>query len=130
MVVLEAVLPVAVAVAMLRLSSLIVFVLSVAALPLARAVGTPFGQAAGTTGGGNASPQTPSSLAELTNWLSDGAARVIVLDRVWDFTSSEGTRTGTACRPWTCSPNPQLALDSNGCEYRHYEVCWNTFLTE
>ncbi|KAH6916374.1 pectate lyase [Coprinopsis sp. MPI-PUGE-AT-0042] len=99
---------------MLRLSSFIVFVFSAAAaLPLATAVGTPFGQAAGTTGGGNASPQTPSSLSELTNWLSDGTARVILLDRVWDFTSSEGSRTGTACRPWTCSPNPQLAIDSN-----------------
>ncbi|KIY72357.1 polysaccharide lyase family 1 protein [Cylindrobasidium torrendii FP15055 ss-10] len=86
--------------------------------PLAvTAVGTPFGQAAGTTGGGSATPATPSSLAELTTWLSDSTARVIVLNKVFDFTSNEGTTTGKACKPWTCSPNPQLAIDANSwCE--------------
>ncbi|KAF9461094.1 putative pectin lyase precursor [Collybia nuda] len=81
--------------------------------PSVLAVGTPFGQAAGTTGGGSATPQVPSSLAELTSWLSDGTARVILLDKVYDFTSAEGTVTGAACKPWTCSPNPQLAIDAN-----------------
>ncbi|KAF4611213.1 hypothetical protein D9613_006663 [Agrocybe pediades] len=83
----------------------------------AQAVGTPFGLAAGTTGGGNATPAVPSSLAELTTWLSDSTPRVILLDKMFDFTSAEGTVTGTGCKPWTCSPNPQLAIDANNwCE--------------
>ncbi|KAF8900932.1 pectin lyase fold/virulence factor [Mucidula mucida] len=67
----------------------------------------------GTTGGGSASAATPSSLAELTTWLSDSTARTIVLTSVFDFTSNEGTTTGKICKPWTCSPNPQSAIDQN-----------------
>ncbi|KAF9001399.1 pectin lyase-like protein [Hymenopellis radicata] len=90
-------------------------------LPAALAVGTPFGQATGTTGGGSATAATPSSLAELTTWLSDSTARTIVLTSVFDFTSNEGTTTGKICKPWTCSPNPQLAIDQNSwCE--NYEA--------
>ncbi|THU86026.1 pectin lyase-like protein [Dendrothele bispora CBS 962.96] len=86
-------------------------------LQYAAAVGTPFGRATGTTGGGSASPVTPTSLAQLQSYLSDSTPRVIVLDRVWDFTNNEGTTTGKACKPWTCSPNPQLAIDANSwCE--------------
>ncbi|KAF9022749.1 pectin lyase-like protein [Hymenopellis radicata] len=86
-------------------------------LPAALAVGTPFGQATGTTGGGSASEATPSSLAELTAWLSDSTARTIVLTSVFDFTASEGTTTGKICKPWTCSPNPQVAIDQDSwCE--------------
>ncbi|KAJ7143321.1 pectin lyase-like protein [Mycena crocata] len=81
------------------------------------AVGTPFGLAAGTTGGGSATAAVPSSLAQLTTWLSDSTARVILLDKEFDFTSNEGMTTGTVCKPWTCSPNPQLAIDANSwCE--------------
>ncbi|KAF8159851.1 pectin lyase fold/virulence factor [Crassisporium funariophilum] len=80
----------------------------------ASAVGTPFGLATGTTGGGNATPAVPSSIAQLTTWLSDSTARVILLDKIFDYTSSEGTTTGIACKPWTCSPNPQLAINANG----------------
>ncbi|KAJ7303005.1 pectate lyase [Mycena albidolilacea] len=91
-----------------------------AALSLLRsasAVGTPFGLAAGTTGGGSATPSVPSSLAQLTTWLSDSTARVILLESIYDFTSNEGTTTGTICKPWTCSPNPQFAIDANSwCE--------------
>ncbi|TFK39503.1 pectin lyase fold/virulence factor [Crucibulum laeve] len=87
---------------------------SIALLPtFVFSVGTPFGLATGTTGGGNASPQTPSSITELATWLSDGTARVIVLDKIYDFTGSEGTVTGSACAPWTCTPNPQLAINAN-----------------
>ncbi|KAF5316345.1 hypothetical protein D9619_006542 [Psilocybe cf. subviscida] len=82
--------------------------------PNALAVGTPFGLAAGTTGGGSATPAVPSSIAQLTTWLSDSTPRVILLDKAFDFTTSEGTVTGGGCKPWTCSPNPQLAIDANG----------------
>ncbi|KAB5588372.1 hypothetical protein CTheo_8185 [Ceratobasidium theobromae] len=86
----------------------------------ALAVGTAFGYAAGTTGGGSASPAVPSSTAELVSWLGDSTARVILLDKTFDFTDSEGSVTSKACKPWTCSPNPQIAIDANEwCE--HYE---------
>lgn len=74
------------------------------------AVGSPFGLATGTTGGGSATAATPTSLAQLTSWLSDSTARVIVLDKNFDYTSSEGTVTGAGCEPWTCSPNPQVNI--------------------
>jgi len=74
------------------------------------AVGTPFGLAAGTTGGGSAAAATPTSNAQLASWLSDSTARVIVLDKIFDFTNDEGTITATGCKPWTCSPNPQASF--------------------
>lgn len=86
---------------------------ALALLRTASAVGTPFGLAAGTTGGGSATPSVPSSLAQLTTWLSDSTARVILLESIYDFTSNEGTTTGTICKPWTCSPNPQVNSFTN-----------------
>ncbi|KAF8159857.1 pectate lyase [Crassisporium funariophilum] len=96
--------------------------INVASLPKSTlAVGTPFGLGSATTGGGNLTPTVPSSIAQLTTWLSDSTARVILLDKVFDYTSAEGTITGAACAPWTCSPNPQLAIDANSwCE--NYEA--------
>ncbi|RAW24473.1 hypothetical protein PC110_g19093 [Phytophthora cactorum] len=57
------------------------------------------GLAAGTTGGGNATPVYPNSLAELKNYLQDSQPRVIVLTKTFDFRGTEGTRTETGCRP-------------------------------
>ncbi|CAE6447203.1 unnamed protein product [Rhizoctonia solani] len=80
----------------------------------ALAVGTPFGYAAGTTGGGSAAAAVPSSTAELVSWLGDDTPRVILLDKTYDFTDSEGEQSGTVCKPWTCSPGAQVAIDVNG----------------
>lgn len=63
-------------------------------------VGTAEGFATGVTGGGSATPQYPKDITELTTWLTDATARVIVLDKTFDYTSSEGTVTGTACASW------------------------------
>ncbi|KAG8701603.1 hypothetical protein FRC11_012034, partial [Ceratobasidium sp. 423] len=83
----------------------------------ALAVGTPFGYAAGTTGGGSATVAVPSSTAELVSWLGDSTPRVILLDKTYDFTDSEGEETGKVCKPWSCSPGAQVAIDVNGwCE--------------
>ncbi|EEY54982.1 pectin lyase, putative [Phytophthora infestans T30-4] len=57
------------------------------------------GLAAGTTGGGNATPVYPNSLADLKNYLQDSQPRVIVLTKTFDFRGTEGTRTETGCRP-------------------------------
>ncbi|KAG9010477.1 hypothetical protein FRB94_010440 [Tulasnella sp. JGI-2019a] len=79
------------------------------------AVGTAFGYATGTTGGGSAAAATPTSNAQLVSWLGDSTARVIVLTTMFDFTGT--SVSGTGCKPWTCSPNPQLAIDKDSwCE--------------
>ncbi|PVH68085.1 polysaccharide lyase family 1 protein [Cadophora sp. DSE1049] len=79
-------------------------------------VGSAKGMATGTTGGGSATPAVPSSLAQLKTWLTDSTARVIMIDRTWDFTGSEGTTSATGCAPWTCTNGyaPQKAINANG----------------
>ncbi|KAF8608769.1 putative pectin lyase precursor [Ceratobasidium sp. AG-I] len=93
----------------------------------ANAVGTAFGYATGTTGGGSAAAAVPTSTAQLVTWLGDSTARVILLDKIFDFTDTEGSTSGTACAPWTCSPNPQLAIDANGwCESQYPNAATST----
>ncbi|KAI9745096.1 MAG: hypothetical protein M1818_001374 [Claussenomyces sp. TS43310] len=62
-------------------------------------VGTPTGFATGTTGGGSAIPAYPSDIAQLKSWLTDSVARVIVLDKEFNFIGTEGTTTEEGCRP-------------------------------
>ncbi|KAB8075475.1 pectin lyase fold/virulence factor [Aspergillus leporis] len=68
--------------------------------------GSAFGFAQGTTGGGSAKPATPSSLDELKKWITDDVARVILIDREWDFTSTEGTTSGKCCSKTTTTKCP------------------------
>lgn len=77
------------------------------------AVGSPFGFASGTTGGASATQAIPTSAAQLKSWLEDSATRNILLDRTYDFTDTEGSVTEMGCKPWSCSPNPQLAINAN-----------------
>ncbi|KAF8678221.1 Pectate lyase [Rhizoctonia solani] len=84
----------------------------------AHAVGTAFGYASGTTGGGSAAAAVPTSTSQLVSWLGDSTARTILLDKIFDFTDSEGSVTGTACAAWTCSPNPQLAINQSTVTYK------------
>ncbi|QRW23565.1 pectate lyase [Rhizoctonia solani] len=77
------------------------------------AIGTPFGYGAGTTGGEGSTAAVPSSTDELISWLGDDTARVIVIDKTFDFTSTEGTVTGDGCIPWTCTPGAQIAINLN-----------------
>ncbi|KAF2142325.1 polysaccharide lyase family 1 protein [Aplosporella prunicola CBS 121167] len=62
-------------------------------------VGSPEGFAKGVTGGGSATPVYPKTIAELTSYLTDSSARVIMLDREFNYKGSEGTTTTTGCRP-------------------------------
>ncbi|KAL3475042.1 pectin lyase fold/virulence factor [Aspergillus californicus] len=55
----------------------------------AQVVGTPFGFASGTTGGGDATPAAPADVTELTEWLSDDEARVILIDKEFNFLGDE-----------------------------------------
>ncbi|KKA26877.1 hypothetical protein TD95_003278 [Thielaviopsis punctulata] len=72
---------------------------TILALPLATAqvIGKPFGFAADVTGGGDATPQYPKDIAELTKWLTDDTPRVIMIDKTFDFRNSEGTVTANCC---------------------------------
>ncbi|CCO32743.1 putative pectin lyase F Short=PLF [Rhizoctonia solani AG-1 IB] len=96
---------------MISITSLAVTLL---AAKSALAVGSPFGFATGTTGGNGVAQAVPTSAAQLKSWLEDNVTRNILLDRTYDFTDTEGTVTEKGCKPWSCSPNPQLSLDGNG----------------
>ncbi|KAJ7271080.1 pectin lyase fold/virulence factor [Mycena rebaudengoi] len=72
-----------------------------------------FGYAAGVTGGGSVTTQTPSSAAELKSWLEDSVTRRIVLKQMYDFNSVVGTETGTVCFPYTCTNNAQGMISGN-----------------
>ncbi|OJD40784.1 polysaccharide lyase family 1 protein [Diplodia corticola] len=76
-------------------------------------VGSAVGFAAGVTGGGDATPAVPADIDELTSWLTDDEPRVILLDKEYDFTGSEGTKTEDGCRPDsnTCGSSGQDALN-------------------
>ncbi|KIY65475.1 polysaccharide lyase family 1 protein [Cylindrobasidium torrendii FP15055 ss-10] len=112
---------------MFNVASLVTYALLSVALVRAQAVGTPFGRGSGTTGGGDAEPQTPSSNDELTEWLADDTARVILLDSIFDFTGTEGEATEDGCIPWTCTPNPQLAINANDWCSSDYETTSITY---
>ncbi|KAG6580181.1 pectin lyase F [Phytophthora cinnamomi] len=63
------------------------------------ATGSPVGFAAGTTGGGTANPVYPTTIDELSKYLSDEQARVIVLKQEFTFVGTEGKTTANGCRP-------------------------------
>uniref|UniRef100_A0A8H7N7A4 pectin lyase n=1 Tax=Bionectria ochroleuca TaxID=29856 RepID=A0A8H7N7A4_BIOOC len=70
---------------------------ALAALVRAQSKGTAFGFAAGTTGGGTATPVYPTTNDQLVGYLTDSSARVIMIDRTFDFRSSAGTTTTNCC---------------------------------
>ncbi|GME21906.1 Pectate lyase/Amb allergen [Neofusicoccum parvum] len=78
-------------------------------------VGSPEGFGTGTTGGGSATPVYPSTTAQLQSYLEDDVARVIVLNKEFNFKGT--TTTATGCRPTsnTCPGNGgQDAINANG----------------
>ncbi|GAB7357204.1 hypothetical protein MBLNU459_g8189t1 [Dothideomycetes sp. NU459] len=77
------------------------------------------GFAKGVTGGGSATPVYPSTNAELISYLGDSSARVIVLNKEFNFIGYEGTVTATGCKPDSdsCGSSGQEAIDANSwCE--------------
>ncbi|TDZ67349.1 Pectin lyase [Colletotrichum trifolii] len=71
------------------------------------------GFAKGVTGGGSASPVYPATNAELTSYLKDSSARVIVLTKTFDFTGTEGTASETGCAPYGTGSACQLAINKD-----------------
>jgi len=76
-------------------------------------VGAAEGFAKGVTGGGSATPVYPKTNAELVSYLGDSSARVIVLQKTFDFTGTEGTTSGTGCAAWGTGSNCQLAINKD-----------------
>ncbi|KAK7532343.1 pectin lyase A precursor [Phyllosticta citribraziliensis] len=76
-------------------------------------VGAAEGFAHGVTGGGSATPVYPSTTDELVSYLTDDEARVIILNKEFDFTGTEGTVTEDGCRPAsnTCGSSGQDAIN-------------------
>lgn len=75
--------------------------------------GSAEGFAKGVTGGGSATPVYPSTTAELVSYLGDSSPRVIILQKTFDFSTSEGTTTATGCAPWGTGSTCQLAINQN-----------------
>ncbi|KAF2642030.1 pectin lyase-like protein [Massarina eburnea CBS 473.64] len=75
--------------------------------------GTPEGFAADVTGGGSATAVYPDTTDELISYLGDDEARVIVLTKTFDFTTTEGTTTATGCAPWGTATGCQVAINQN-----------------
>jgi pectin lyase len=82
------------------------FVAAVTGTPLssrAAVSGSAYGFATGVSGGGSATAAAPSSISELSSWLSDSTARVILIDKTFDFTGTEGSATTAGCYQSTCT---------------------------
>jgi pectate lyase len=77
-------------------------------------VGKAEGFAAGVTGGGDATPDHPETIEELTDLLTDDKPRVIVLSKEFDYTDSEGDETGTVCHSWGDGEGVQKIIADNG----------------
>ncbi|KAK8909829.1 hypothetical protein QC760_002516 [Botrytis cinerea] len=97
----------------------LLFWLTAALLPFAHGAGvtgSASGAAHGVTGGGSASPVTPSTTAELISYLTDSSPRVILITKTFDFRGTLGTTTATGCVPTsnTCGSSGQNAINANG----------------
>jgi pectin lyase len=75
--------------------------------------GSAEGFAKGVTGGGSATAVYPTTTDELVSYLGDDEARVIVLTKTFDFTSTEGTTTSTGCAPWGTASACQIAINQD-----------------
>ncbi|KAL6915207.1 hypothetical protein FSST1_012967 [Fusarium sambucinum] len=71
------------------------------------------GFAKGVTGGGSATAVYPTTTAQLVSYLGDSSARVIILDRTFDFTGTEGTTSATGCAPYGTASACQLAINKD-----------------
>ncbi|KAK1931170.1 putative pectin lyase F [Phytophthora citrophthora] len=95
----------------MQASSLLLALLSLVSIAVDVTVGDAPGFAAGTTGGGDATPDHPKTIEELKTFLKDEKPRVVVLDKEFDFLGTEGTTTETGCRP---KSNTECLAKDNG----------------
>lgn len=91
--------------------------------------GTPMGFASGTTGGGDADPVYPTTIADLKTYLTSSDPQVIVISGEFDFSGSEGTQSLQACDSYSCTPDNggQAMLNTlSGCSGTTYAVSIDT----
>ncbi|KNG88308.1 pectin lyase F [Aspergillus nomiae NRRL 13137] len=96
-------------------------------VPLSAAVsvsGSAEGFATGVTGGGDAEAKIPSDIDELKEWLTDDTPRVIVLDKEYDFTESEGTTSGTVCASWGTGDSCQKIIQDDCGDSPSSQATW------
>lgn len=67
--------------------------------------GTPMGFASSATGGGTVTPVYPSTVAQLTSYLTSSDPQVIVISGTFNFAGTEGTTALTACDAYPCTPS-------------------------
>ncbi|KFY58258.1 hypothetical protein V497_04916 [Pseudogymnoascus sp. VKM F-4516 (FW-969)] len=67
--------------------------------------GTPIGFASAVTGGGDAAPVYPTTIEDLTTYLTSPDPQVIVISGAFDFVGSEGTETAQGCDGYACTPS-------------------------
>ncbi|KAB8260973.1 pectin lyase fold/virulence factor [Aspergillus pseudonomiae] len=68
------------------------------------------------TGGGNVTPAIPANVTQLRDWLTDNKPRVIVLDKEYNFISSEGYCENCACCVFntdTCGEGGHDAIETD-----------------
>ncbi|KAH0421767.1 pectin lyase [Colletotrichum camelliae] len=71
-------------------------------LVAAQVKGSPYGFAAGVTGGGSVKAAAPKDIKELATWLADSTPRVILIDKTFNFIGSEGSAVSAGCYQKTC----------------------------
>ncbi|KAI8308822.1 hypothetical protein K4K59_009715 [Colletotrichum sp. SAR11_240] len=94
-------------------------------LAAAQIVGTAYGFATGVTGGGSAKAAAPSDIAQLKTWLSDSTARVILIDKTFNYIGSEGTVSEKGCRAKSgcnASNGGQDTIGKDSCDANESEV--------
>ncbi|KFY96961.1 hypothetical protein V500_02254 [Pseudogymnoascus sp. VKM F-4518 (FW-2643)] len=67
--------------------------------------GSAMGFASGVTGGGDAAPVYPTTIEDLTSYLTSAEPQVIVISGSFDFVGSEGTETAEGCDSYSCNPS-------------------------
>jgi len=78
-------------------------------------VGKAYGFAAGVTGGGSAAAVTPTTADELAKYLSDDVARVILINKQFDFTGKKATGSGCDRKSCSASNGGQFYLGELSC---------------
>ncbi|KAI1871924.1 hypothetical protein JX265_005910 [Neoarthrinium moseri] len=88
--------------------------------------GTVYRFATGVTGGGSAKAAAPANIEELTEWLSDETARVIVTDEEeYDFTATTTTEAGCSRISFPLASGGQLYIGDLSCGgSEHYQQQW------
>ncbi|QDS77588.1 hypothetical protein FKW77_001723 [Venturia effusa] len=84
-------------------------------------VGTAYGFAKGTTGGGSAKPAAPKDIAELKLWLADSTPRVILIDKLFNFKGTEGSVKETGCRDFR--PGTKCTAANGGQDFIRVKQC-------